>query len=66
MKTILLALMFLGIVSPCHGKARYAQKKDMIREAECIAVVNITKVEESVTVHGFLSGRQERSLKYLR
>ena len=41
-----MVLMLLGAASPCFAKARYAQKKDMIKEAECIAVVNITKVEE--------------------
>ena len=47
MKRILLLLILLGVASPCFAKARYAQKKDMIEEAECIAIVNITKVEEA-------------------
>jgi hypothetical protein len=47
MKNILLFLMLVGIASPCFAKARYAQKKDMIREAECIAIVNVTKVEKA-------------------
>ena len=46
-KKILLLLILLGIASPCFAKARYAQKKDMIQEAECIAIVNITKVEKA-------------------
>ena len=47
MKQLLLFLMLVGIASPCFARARYAQKKDMIEEAECIAVVNITKVEKA-------------------
>jgi hypothetical protein len=47
MKNILLFLMLVGIASPCFAKARYAQKKDMIREAVCIAIVNVTKVEKA-------------------
>ena len=48
MKKILFLLMLLGIASPCFAKARYAQKKkDMIQEAECIVIVNITKVEKA-------------------
>ncbi len=40
--------MLLGVSCPCFGKARYALSvKDMIQEAQCIAVVNITKVEEA-------------------
>jgi hypothetical protein len=46
-KKILLLLMLLGIASPCFAKARYAQKKDMIQEAEVIAVVKITKIEKA-------------------
>ena len=47
MKNIFLFLMLVGIATPCFARARYAQKKDMIREAECIAIVNITKVEKA-------------------
>ena len=47
MKRVVLLLLCFGIGSPCFAKARYAQKKDMILEAECIVVVNITKVEKA-------------------
>ena len=56
MKRILMLLMLLGVASPCFANARYAQKKDMIEEAECIAVVNITKVEKA--------NRKEKSWTY--
>ena len=47
MKNIVLFLILLGIASPCFAKAHYANKKDMIKEAECIVVVNITDVEKA-------------------
>jgi hypothetical protein len=47
MKRVFLLIMLLAVASPCFAKARYAQKKDMIKEAESIVVVNITKVEDT-------------------
>ena len=47
MKILLLILILIGIASPIFAKARYAQKKDMIKEAELIVIVNITKVEKT-------------------
>ncbi len=46
MKRILLAVILLGLATPCFALARYAGKKDMIREAQVIAMVNITNVQE--------------------
>ena len=39
--------MLLGSAGPCFAKAYYAPKKEMIQKAECIVIVEITKVEES-------------------
>ena len=47
MKRILLFVVLLGIASPCFAKAYYAGKKEMIQKAECIAIVNITRVEKA-------------------
>jgi hypothetical protein len=46
-KRILLCALLLGVATPCFAKARYAGKTNMIQEAECIAIVNITKLEKS-------------------
>ncbi len=47
MKRVILVLMLFGVSSPCFAKARYADKTNMIQEAECIVIVEITKVEKS-------------------
>ena len=47
MKKIILSLMLLGFASPCFAKAYYAPKKEMIQKAECIVIVEVTKVEKS-------------------
>lgn len=39
--------MLLAVISPCFAKAYYAPKKEMIQKAECIAIVEVTKVEKS-------------------
>ena len=43
--SIILFSILLSLATS-HAKARYAGKKDMIQEAECIAIVSITKVEK--------------------
>ena len=45
MKMFLSALMFLLFTCPCFAKAYYASRTEMILEADAIAIVNITKVE---------------------
>ena len=48
MKRRLVLLMLCGAACPCFAKARYAlSKTSMIQEAQCIAIVNITKVEKA-------------------
>ena len=47
MKKALLFLMLLGFASPCFATAYYAPKKEMIQKAECIIIVEITKVEKA-------------------
>lgn len=44
---LFLLIMLLAVTSPCFAKARYAQKKDMIKEAESIVIVEITKIADS-------------------
>ncbi len=43
----LIFLIFAVTVNPAFGKARYAGKLEMIREAEFIAVVEINNIEET-------------------
>jgi hypothetical protein len=45
MRRLVTFAVVLGIAAACFGKAYYAGKVEMVRKAECIAVVNITKVE---------------------
>lgn len=45
-RTVLLVTAFLGVALPGLAKAYYAGKKEMIQKAECIAIVNITGVEQ--------------------
>lgn len=45
MKRAMLLVMTLGIASACFAKAYYAGKREMVREAGCIVIVNITMVE---------------------
>jgi hypothetical protein len=45
MKKILLFFLVLGLAGPCFAKAYFAPKKEMIRNADCIVIVEITKVE---------------------
>lgn len=47
MRGVRLVLVLLGMAGACFGKAYYAGKKEMVLKAECIAVVNITKVEKT-------------------
>ncbi len=47
MKKIMLYLMLIGFASPSFAKAYYAPKKEMIQKAECIVIVEVTKVEKS-------------------
>ncbi|PKN01219.1 MAG: hypothetical protein CVU77_06450 [Elusimicrobia bacterium HGW-Elusimicrobia-1] len=47
MKRILLSILLIGVATPCFAKAYYAGKKEMIQKAEVIAIVNITKVQET-------------------
>lgn len=47
MKRLLPFLMLIGFASPCFAKAHYAPKKEMIQNAECIVIVEITKVDKS-------------------
>ena len=47
MKSVLLAVMLLGVATPCLAKAYYAGRTEMIQKAEAIVIVTITGVEDT-------------------
>ena len=50
MKTMLITILFLmifGTARSVSAKAYFASKKEMIQEAECIAIVKITNIEDT-------------------
>jgi len=61
---VLLTILFSILISQAasHAKACYAAgKEDMIREAACIAIVSITKVEKADTKESSWTYRQKAS-----